>query len=46
MNLEQGVRLGHYEIFAPLGEGGPPSLTAAFGRSFGASAVATERTCR
>ena len=30
--LTAGTRLGPYEIVAPLGAGGPPTLAAAFGR--------------
>jgi hypothetical protein len=30
-----GQLLGPYEVLDKLGEGGPPSLAAAFGRSFG-----------
>jgi hypothetical protein len=30
--LSAGTRLGPYEVIAKLGEGGPPSLAAAFGR--------------
>jgi hypothetical protein len=33
-----------YEILSTLGAGGLPSLNAAFGRSFGESTVAVERT--
>jgi len=44
MALASGARLGPYEILAKLGEGGPPSLTAAFGRSFGGSTITMERT--
>jgi hypothetical protein len=44
MPLTAGQRVGSYEIVGALGVGGPPSLTAAFGRSFGASTVAMERT--
>jgi hypothetical protein len=40
-----GTTRGHYRITAPIGAGGPPSLTARFARSYGASAVAMERTC-
>jgi hypothetical protein len=28
-------QIGPYRVLEKLGEGGPPSLTAAFGRSFG-----------
>ena len=36
MTLTPGMRLGPYEIVAPLGAGGPPSLAAA---SYGAAMV-------
>ena len=39
-----GTTLGHDRITAKLGEGGPPSLTARFARSYGASAEAKETT--
>jgi len=32
MTITPGTRLGPYEVLAPLGAGGPPSLAAAFGR--------------
>ncbi len=32
MTLATGTLLGPYEIVAPIGAGGPPSLAAAFGR--------------
>jgi hypothetical protein len=31
-----GAKLGPYEVVAKLGAGGPPSLNAAYGRSYGA----------
>ena len=37
--------LGSYEIISKLGEGGPPPLSAACGRSYGGSTEAMERTC-
>jgi len=43
MSLAPGTRLGPYEVLAKIGEGGPPLLIAASGRSFGASAVAQAR---
>jgi hypothetical protein len=42
--MKSGSRVGPYEVVAKLGEGGPPSLNAAFGRSYGGSTVAMERT--
>lgn len=44
MPLAAGTRLGPYEITAPLGAGGPPSLALTPRPSFGASTVASERT--
>ncbi len=32
MTLAHGDRLGSYEVLGKLGEGGPPTLTAACGR--------------
>jgi hypothetical protein len=39
-----GSMLGPYEIVAKLGEGGPPPLNAACGRSYGESRRSQERT--
>ena len=45
MTLTPGQTLSHYRLVERIGAGGPPSLTARFARSYGASAVAMERTC-
>lgn len=39
-----GTTLGPYRILDKLGEGGPPSLDAACGRSSGGSSEAKETT--
>ena len=44
MSLAPGTRVGPYDIVAALGAGGPPSLKAACGRSYGGSTVAKETT--
>lgn len=44
MLLATGSRLGSYEIVAPLGADGPPSLACEGCPSFGGSTVAMERT--
>jgi len=33
MSLAAGTKLGPYEIVAPIGAGGPPSLVSSFGAS-------------
>jgi len=43
MVLDARTRLGLYEVVAKLGEGGPPWLNAAFGRSYGGSAEVGRR---
>jgi len=43
-SLDPGTQIARYRVVSLLGTGGPPTLNAAFDRSYGASAVAMERT--
>jgi hypothetical protein len=46
MALSPGTRIGPYEIVTAIGAGGPPSLNAAGGRSYGAVSPKPSRRTR